>query len=106
MKVGDIANGDAAANGKPLDGIRVLALEQMQCLPHGGARDAQFGGDLLLLDARLGPQPAARDRLAQRSVHAVGELLLIVEGGKRHGRILYPIQEGRVVRLVSTTLTA
>ena len=33
MQLGDIANGDAAPNGKPLDGVRVLAAEQMQALP-------------------------------------------------------------------------
>ena len=46
---------------------------------------------LLLLDALLGREPPARDRLPQRSAHAIGELLLVVEGGERHRRILYPI---------------
>ncbi len=68
-----------------------LALEQVQRLAHGRARDAELGRDLLLLDARVGRQAAARDRLAQRGVHAVGELLLVVEGCERHRRILYPI---------------
>ncbi len=34
MRVGDVANEDAAKFGKPLDGVRVLALEQMQALPY------------------------------------------------------------------------
>ena len=33
MRLGEIANGDQAEFGKPLDGVRVLALEQMQSLP-------------------------------------------------------------------------
>ena len=32
MKLGDIANDGAAGNGKPLDGVRVLALDQGQLL--------------------------------------------------------------------------
>ena len=34
MRLGDIANDDAAHFGKPLDGVRVLAAEQMQALPY------------------------------------------------------------------------
>ena len=34
MNLGDIGNIEALANGKPLDGVRILALEQMQALPY------------------------------------------------------------------------
>ena len=34
MKLGDIANEDAQQYGKPLDVIRILAVEQMQALPY------------------------------------------------------------------------
>lgn len=30
MRIGDTANDAAAAFGKPLDGVRILAIEQMQ----------------------------------------------------------------------------
>ena len=43
MKLGDIANGAAAGNGKPLDGVRVLALEQMQSLPYATQLLARLG---------------------------------------------------------------
>ena len=33
MKLGDVVNPGAAPMGKPLDGIRILSLEQMQALP-------------------------------------------------------------------------
>ena len=86
-----------------------LLLEQVQRLAHGRARHAELGRDLLLLDARVRRQPSARDRLAQRGEHAIGELLLIVEGGERHRRILYPIIGAACSlarrRRVSTTLT-
>jgi len=49
------------------------------------------GRDLLLLDARVGRQPPARDRLAQRGVHPVGELLADRRGpASGTSRILYP----------------
>ena len=34
MRLGDVNNPDAQAFGKPLDGVRVLAAEQMQALPY------------------------------------------------------------------------
>src|SRR3546814_2290253 len=34
MQLGDVVNAMAAGNGKPLDGVRVLAVEQMQALPY------------------------------------------------------------------------
>ena len=34
MKLGDVVNPEAAQWGKPLSGIRILALEQMQALPY------------------------------------------------------------------------
>lgn len=33
MKLGEVFNGEAASNGRPLDGMRVLALEQYVALP-------------------------------------------------------------------------
>ena len=34
MRLGDVANAGAAGAGKPLDGVRILAIEQMQALPY------------------------------------------------------------------------
>ena len=33
MDLGDISNEDAVKYGKPLDGVKILAVEQMQALP-------------------------------------------------------------------------
>src|ERR1700755_1495080 len=43
MKLGDIANADAQKYGKPLDGVRVLAAEQMQALPFATQMLARLG---------------------------------------------------------------
>src|SRR3954469_4248326 len=47
MHLGDIANASALANGKPLDGVRILALEQMQALPFATQLLARLGADMV-----------------------------------------------------------
>src|SRR3954469_18711514 len=43
MRLGDVANGEAERYGKPLEGIRILAIEQMQALPYATQMLARFG---------------------------------------------------------------
>jgi len=50
MRVGEVANEEAAAYGKPLDGVRVLALEQMQALPFATQLLARFGADVVKIE--------------------------------------------------------
>ena len=45
MKLGDVVNAEAAQWGKPLDGVRVLALEQMQALPYATQLLGRLGAD-------------------------------------------------------------
>jgi crotonobetainyl-CoA:carnitine CoA-transferase CaiB-like acyl-CoA transferase len=67
MRLGDIANADAAPNGKPLDGVRVLALEQMQALPYATQLLARLGAEVVKVehpeggDLGRGSQPAMTD---------------------------------------------
>ncbi len=50
MRLGDIANASAASNGKPLDGIRVLAAEQMQALPFATQLLARLGAEVVKVE--------------------------------------------------------
>ena len=64
MRLGDMANEDAAQYGKPLDGVRVLALEQMQALPYATQLLARLGADVVKIEApdrRVGARFAAGD---------------------------------------------
>jgi formyl-CoA transferase len=66
MKLGDIGNAASLACGKPLDGIRVLALEQMQALPFATQLLGRLGADVVKVeppsgDSGRGSQPAMTD---------------------------------------------
>ena len=50
MKLGDIANEGAVGYGKPLDGVRVLAAEQMQALPYATQLLARLGADVVKVE--------------------------------------------------------
>jgi crotonobetainyl-CoA:carnitine CoA-transferase CaiB-like acyl-CoA transferase len=54
VRVGDVGNADAARYGKPLDGIRVLAAEQMQALPYATQLLARFGADVVKVEPPAG----------------------------------------------------
>jgi formyl-CoA transferase len=75
MQLGDVANAAAAGFGQPLDGVRVLALEQMQALPFATQLLARLGADVVKVeppergDSARGSTPAVTDP-AGRSVGA------------------------------------
>ena len=50
MRLGDIANDDALGYGKPLDGVRVLAAEQMQALPFATQLLARLGAEVVKVE--------------------------------------------------------
>src|SRR6188472_336551 len=54
MRLGDVANADAAGAGKPLDGVRILALEQMQALPYATQLLARLGADVVKVESPAG----------------------------------------------------
>lgn len=50
MQLGDIANAEAASSGKPLDGVRILALEQMQSLPWATQLLGRLGAEVVKVE--------------------------------------------------------
>lgn len=73
MRLGDIANPEAAKYGKPLDGVRVLAAEQMQALPFGTQLLARLGADVVKVEhptegeSGRGALPAMTDSTGRRA---------------------------------------
>ena len=67
MQLGDIGNIAARANGKPLDGVRILALEQMQALPYATQLLSRLGATVIKVehpshgDLGRGAQPSILD---------------------------------------------
>ena len=67
MQLGEVANEGALPFGKPLAGVRVLALEQMQALPYATQLLARLGADVVKVehpkggDSGRGSLPAMRD---------------------------------------------
>jgi formyl-CoA transferase len=72
VQLGDIANADAAGNGKPLDGVRILALEQMQSLPWATQLLGRLGAEVVKVehpkggDSGRGSLPAMTDPEGRR----------------------------------------
>ena len=67
MQLGDIVNEAALGAGKPLDGVRILAIETMQALPFATQLLGRLGADVLKVeplgrgDLARGSQPAVAD---------------------------------------------
>ncbi len=68
MRIGEILGEELLANGKPLDGVRILAVEQMQALPFATQLLSHLGASVVKIehpvtgDSGRGAQPALRDR--------------------------------------------
>jgi crotonobetainyl-CoA:carnitine CoA-transferase CaiB-like acyl-CoA transferase len=63
VRVGDIANEGAAPYGKPLDGVRVLAAEQMQALPFATQLLARLGADVVKVEHPVHGESGQRWRI-------------------------------------------
>ena len=50
MQLGDVVNAGAADNGRPLEGVRILAAEQMQALPYATQLLARLGADVVKVE--------------------------------------------------------
>ena len=72
MRLGEIGNRDAAKWGKPLDGVRILAVEQMQALPFATQLLARLGADVVKIEhptqgeSGRGATPAMTDPSGRR----------------------------------------
>jgi formyl-CoA transferase len=97
MRLGDISNPDAQQHGKPLDGIRVLAAEQMQALPYATQMLARLGADVVKVEHPVhgesgrGSSPAMLDPEGRR----VGATYLRNNLNKRSLGIDLKTPEGR-----------
>ncbi|MFM7509642.1 MAG: CoA transferase, partial [Actinomycetota bacterium] len=54
MRLGEVANEDALPFGRPLDGVRILALEQMQALPYATQLLARLGAEVVKIEPPRG----------------------------------------------------
>jgi len=50
MRLGDVANADAGGYPRPLDGVRVLAAEQMQALPYATQLLSRLGAEVVKVE--------------------------------------------------------
>ena len=72
MKLGEIREEQRLAWGKPLDGVRILAAEQMQALPFATQLMAHLGADVVKIEhpkhgeSGRGAQPALTDEDGRR----------------------------------------
>jgi formyl-CoA transferase len=72
VQLGEVANADATPFGKPLEGVRVLALEQMQALPFATQLLGRLGADVVKVesphggDLGRGSLPAMEDPQGRR----------------------------------------
>jgi formyl-CoA transferase len=97
MRLGDTANADAAAFGKPLDGVRVLAAEQMQALPYATQLLARLGADVVKVEHPVTGESARASTPAVRDPQGrdVGATYLRNNLGKRSVGIDLKTPEGR-----------
>ena len=96
VRLGEVANGGAAQYGKPLDGVRVLAIEQMQALPYGTQLLGRLGAEVVKIEpiggeSGRGALPAMIDPHGEK----VGSTFLRNNLGKRSVAVNLKHPEGR-----------
>ena len=102
--MGDVANGEAQEYGKPLDGVRVLALEQMAAMPFATQVLARLGADVVKVEHPVHGESgrAASPSITDPEGRTVGATFLRSNLGKRSVGIDLRSDAGRelVLRLV------
>src|SRR5690606_30830168 len=99
MRVGEVRHPERRAAGKPLDGVRVLAVEQMQALPYATQLLAHLGADVVKVEPPDGEsgrlaQPALTDRDGRRVGatylrNNLGKHSLVIDLERAAGRALF-----------------
>jgi formyl-CoA transferase len=97
MRLGDTANAGAAAFGKPLEGVRVLAAEQMQALPYATQLLARLGAEVVKVEHPVTGESGRASTPAVRDPEGrdVGATYLRNNLGKRSVGIDLKAPEGR-----------
>src|SRR6476661_1452988 len=97
MRLGDIANEGARHYGKPLDGVRVLAAEQMQALPYATQLLARLGADVVKVEHPVHGESgrASTPAMTDPQGRAVGATYLRNNFNKRSVGIDLKLPEGR-----------
>jgi len=99
MKLGDSHNTEAARWGRPLDGIRILALEQMQALPFATQLLARLGADVIKVEmaGRGDASRLSRPAMVRENGETVGATFVRNNLNKRSVAVDYTTDRGRQV---------
>ncbi|MGH0036815.1 MAG: CaiB/BaiF CoA transferase family protein [Myxococcota bacterium] len=97
MRIGEVRGADRARFGKPLDGVRVLAAEQMQALPFATRLLAHLGADVVKIEppGRGESGRGGRPSLVDEDGRTVGATYLRNNLDKRSVALDLKSEEGR-----------
>ena len=97
MELGEVRNADRVRWGKPLSGVRVLAVEQMQALPFATQLLAHLGADVVKIEHPLHGESGrgSRPQITDRDGRAVGATYLRNNLSKRSLGLDLKHPEGR-----------
>ncbi len=99
MRVGEVSHAERTPFGKPLDGVRVLAVEQMQALPYATQLMAHLGAEVVKVEhpERGDTGRASRPALTDADGRQVGATFLRNNLSKRSVGIDLKTDEGRAL---------
>jgi crotonobetainyl-CoA:carnitine CoA-transferase CaiB-like acyl-CoA transferase len=97
MRLGETANDGARAFGRPLDGVRVIALEQMQALPFATQLMARMGAEIIKVEevGRGDSGRTATPTMTRENGEKVGATFLRNNLGKESVAIDFQSDRGR-----------
>src|ERR1700730_17305371 len=101
MRLGDVANSAAQQFGKRLDGVRILAAEQMQALPYATQLLARLGADVVKVEHPVHGESgrASSPTMIDPDGRSVGATYLRNNFNKRSVGIDLKLPEGRALFL-------